>query len=52
MITGIELISQWPIARGGFAEIYHGKYKGQDVAIKCWLIEENRVDREEVYKVS
>jgi hypothetical protein len=52
MITGVKLVSQWPIARGGYAEIYHAQYMRQDVAVKCWFLQENGVHREEAYQVS
>jgi hypothetical protein len=52
MITGVELSSQWPIARGGFADIYMGQYLRKDVAVKCLAILHNGHEPGDVHRVS
>jgi hypothetical protein len=52
MITGVELNSRFPMARGAFADIYQGRYMARDIAVKCLIIQENGDERAEVHRVS
>ena len=45
LLTGVKRTSDFPLAGGGFADIYIGKYAGRDVALKVLRLFEGEEEK-------